>query len=160
KTFAGAISKTEEGGTIIALDSGGFGAVNITKSITIDGSAVEAGALNSNTNGIIVNADATDKVILCNLDIYARYTAKPDPADCSPNGLSGIRVLKAGTVLVQNTRIAGQSANGVLVAPTTGNPTVTIDDTAVRNGCGAAVQATPGAGASATVNVVRSTLSA
>ena len=39
KTFAGAISKTAAGGEIDALDPGGFGAVTITKSITIDGGA-------------------------------------------------------------------------------------------------------------------------
>jgi hypothetical protein len=35
KTFAGAISKTAAAGEINCLDSGGFGAVTITKSITI-----------------------------------------------------------------------------------------------------------------------------
>src|SRR5687767_8122453 len=38
KTFAGAISKTARDGEIDALDPAGFGAVTITKSITIDGS--------------------------------------------------------------------------------------------------------------------------
>ena len=37
KTFAGAISKTATSGEIDALDPGGFGALTITKSITIDG---------------------------------------------------------------------------------------------------------------------------
>src|SRR5260221_13453148 len=37
KTFAGAISKTAAGGEIDALDPGGFGAVTITKAITLDG---------------------------------------------------------------------------------------------------------------------------
>jgi hypothetical protein len=37
KTFAGAISKTAAGGEIDALDPGGFGALTITKSITLDG---------------------------------------------------------------------------------------------------------------------------
>ena len=36
KTFAGAISKTAAAGEIDCLDPGGFGAVTITKSITID----------------------------------------------------------------------------------------------------------------------------
>jgi hypothetical protein len=36
KTFAGAISKTAPNGEINCLDPGGFGAVTITKSITID----------------------------------------------------------------------------------------------------------------------------
>jgi hypothetical protein len=39
KTFAGAISKTAPRGEINALDPGGFGAVTITKAITIDGGA-------------------------------------------------------------------------------------------------------------------------
>src|SRR2546426_12379215 len=37
KTFAGAISKTAVNGEIDCLDSGGFGAVTITKGIKIDG---------------------------------------------------------------------------------------------------------------------------
>jgi hypothetical protein len=36
KTFAGAISKTALNGEINCLDPGGFGAITITKSITID----------------------------------------------------------------------------------------------------------------------------
>jgi hypothetical protein len=56
KTFAGAISKTAAGGEINCIDAGGFGAVTITKSMTIDCANVEAGVLVSGTNGIIVNA--------------------------------------------------------------------------------------------------------
>src|SRR5216117_2170041 len=37
KTFAGAISKTAEGGEIDPLDPAGYGAVTITKAITLDG---------------------------------------------------------------------------------------------------------------------------
>jgi hypothetical protein len=42
KTFAGALSKTAAGGEISVLDPGGFGAVTITKSISIvaDGAEV------------------------------------------------------------------------------------------------------------------------
>src|SRR5687767_8665433 len=36
-TFGGAISKTAEGGEINLLSPGGYGAVTITKAITIDG---------------------------------------------------------------------------------------------------------------------------
>ncbi len=159
KTFAGAISKTEEGGTIIALDSGGFGSVTITKSITIDGAAVEAGVLNSNTWGVTVNAGADDKVILRNLDIYAAYTAKADASACSVNGVHGVRVLNAGTVQLDSVNITGQATTGVLVAPTASNPTVAVADSVIRNGCGPAVQATPAVGFTAAVNVLRSTLS-
>src|ERR1044071_7583262 len=58
KTFAGAISKTAAGGEISVLDPGGFGAVTITKSITISGDGTLAGIVSAGTNGIIVNAGA------------------------------------------------------------------------------------------------------
>jgi len=45
KTFAGAISKTAVGGEINVIDAGGFGAVTVTKSITIDGSGALASIL-------------------------------------------------------------------------------------------------------------------
>src|SRR6476469_6244329 len=54
KTFAGAISKTAVNGEIDALDPGGFGAVTITKSITIDACCM-AGILAAGTNGVTVN---------------------------------------------------------------------------------------------------------
>src|ERR1700731_787501 len=64
KTFAGAISKTATGGEINVLDPGGFGAVTITKSITISSERFEAGVLVSGTNGIIISAGAGDTVVL------------------------------------------------------------------------------------------------
>src|SRR5579862_7328584 len=64
KTFAGAISKTAPGGEIDVLDPGGFGAVTITKSISIEADGVIAGVLVSGTNGINVAAGATDEVVL------------------------------------------------------------------------------------------------
>src|SRR5213592_312031 len=69
KTFAGAISKTAAGGEIDALDPAGYGAVTITKAITIDGGGGQvASVLVSGTNGIVVQANAqTDVVILRNL---------------------------------------------------------------------------------------------
>ena len=45
KTFAGAISKTASAGIINCIDPGGFGAVTITKSITIDCRNTIAGIL-------------------------------------------------------------------------------------------------------------------
>src|SRR4030088_2839538 len=64
KTFAGAISKTAASGIINALEPGGFGAVTITKSITIEARGVSAGVLNAGTNGIVVSAQPTDVVTI------------------------------------------------------------------------------------------------
>src|SRR3954470_399293 len=77
KTFAGAISKTLAGGEIDTLDPGGFGAVTITKSITIDGAG---GGLSSGpatgANGIIVNNPPTPPitVVLRNLQVNGEGT--------------------------------------------------------------------------------------
>src|SRR5450755_3756831 len=54
KTFAGAISKTATAGVINCIDPGGFGAVTITKSITIDCSNTLAGVLVAGTNAISI----------------------------------------------------------------------------------------------------------
>src|SRR5262244_3440938 len=68
KTFAGAISKTAAGGEIDALDPGGFGALTITKAITIDGGGGQvASVLVSGTNGIVVQAGSSDVVIIKNI---------------------------------------------------------------------------------------------
>jgi len=55
----GRISKTAAGGEINVIDAGGFGAVNVTKSITIDGSGAMASILGAGTTAIIINIPAT-----------------------------------------------------------------------------------------------------
>src|SRR2546429_9851013 len=70
KTFAGAISKTADPGEIDCIDPGGFGAVTITKSITIDGGGTFASVLSSGVNGIIINDSTNTKIVtLRNLSI-------------------------------------------------------------------------------------------
>src|SRR6476620_11744824 len=56
KTFAGAISKTATNGEINCLDPAGYGAVTITKSITIDCEDTQGSILASLVNGVIVNS--------------------------------------------------------------------------------------------------------
>src|SRR5437660_4855392 len=86
KTFAGAISKTATGGEIDCLDPGGFGAVTITKSITIDGTGTLASILaSSGVNAIIVNC-ANAIINLKAISINGAGTTL---------GLNGIKVLGA-----------------------------------------------------------------
>src|SRR6185295_3554546 len=89
KTFAGAISKTAPGGEISVLDPGGFGAVTITKAITINGDGTLAGILNSLTTGIIVNAGVNDDIIIRNVSING-----------STNGITGIRFIAGKSLTV------------------------------------------------------------
>src|SRR5256714_3006749 len=56
KTFAGAISKTAAGGEINCLDPGGFGAVTLTKSITLDCSGTLGSILAAGKDGDFINS--------------------------------------------------------------------------------------------------------
>src|SRR5215212_843847 len=59
KTYAGAILKTAVHGEISTLDPGGYGAVTVTKSITIEGTQGQGygSILNSLTSGVTINFD-------------------------------------------------------------------------------------------------------
>src|SRR5215472_14160234 len=98
KTWPGAISKTAPGGEIDALDPGGFGALTITKSITIDGGGGQvASTLVAGTNGFVVAAGATDVVIIRNM----RFDGLLGNGSNSGNaGINGIRFI-SGAALVE-----------------------------------------------------------
>jgi len=124
KTFAGAISKTAAAGEIDVLDPGGFGAVTITKAITIDGGGSLAGVLVSGTNGIVVSAGANDVVTLRNMVI-----------DGIGTGLSGVKLLSAGSVHLEQLQIWGFTTAGVdvsLASPST-SPQVYVTNVTSRN---------------------------
>src|ERR1044071_6343357 len=105
KTFAGAISKTAAGGEINALDPGGYGAVTITKSITIDGGGGQvASVLAAGTNGIVVSAQPTDVVILRNIRFQGLLGNGSAPANA---GLDGIKFLAGKALHVENCYITG-----------------------------------------------------
>jgi hypothetical protein len=118
KTFAGAISKTANGGEINCLDPGGFGGVTITKSLTIKCAYTEGGVLVSGTNAIVINATATDKVTLVGLDINGIGTG-------APTSLSGVKVLSAKHVNIFNNEIYRFQA-GVAIVPTSSQTTVVV----------------------------------
>lgn len=123
KTFAGAISKTAAGGEIDVLDPGGYGSVTITKSITIDGGGTLASILASGTNGININAAATDTVILRNLSINGAGTTL---------GLNGINFLAGLKVVIENCTIENFSQNGISIAPSTTNAAAVISDSTIK----------------------------
>ena len=128
KTFAGAISKTAAGGQINVLDPGGFGAVTITKAITINSEFIEAGVLVSGTNAIIINAGVNDRVVLRGLDIEGLGT-----------GLNGIRFLAGASLQVQkcmirNFRGAAPNGNGISFTPSGASELFVDDCTISSNG--------------------------
>jgi hypothetical protein len=128
KTFAGAISKTATGGEINALDPGGYGAVTITKSITIDGGAGQvASVLAAGTNGIVISA-AGATVTLRNIRING-VLGSPTP------GLNGVQILSAAAVHIENCNVFGFSQTGINVNLTSASAVrVFVSDTVVSNG--------------------------
>ncbi len=124
KTFAGAISKTADGGFINVLDPGGFGTVTITKSITIDGGTEHAGILASGgINGINING-AGIVVRLRNLSIE------------SPNvlrGANGIVVFNAAEVYVEKCWIGGFNVDAIDFKPAGGGYGFISDTTIADN---------------------------
>jgi len=133
KTFAGAISKTAAGGEIDALDPAGYGALTITKAITIDGGGGQvASVLVSGTNGIVVSANAsTDGVILRNLRINGIGT-----------GLNGVQFLSGKALGIENCAIFGFTQNGINIASSGGRVWVTNSDVTNNAGHGVSVVST------------------
>ncbi|MDR3388401.1 MAG: hypothetical protein P4L92_15240 [Rudaea sp.] len=109
KTWAGAISKTAAGGEMDALDPGGFGALTITKAITLDGGGGQvASILVSGTDGIVVNAGAGDTIILRNLRLNGI-------SGTGSGGLNGITFLAGQQLVVENCEIFGFTQNAINV---------------------------------------------
>jgi len=117
KTFAGAISKTAPAGEINVLDPGGFGAVTITKSMTIRSDHFEAGVLVSGTNAIVVAGGPNDRVILEGLEIEGLGT-----------GLNGVNFISGSELYIIRCQIRHFTQNGVTVASSTSGGHAFIND--------------------------------
>jgi len=148
KTFAGAISKTAPSGEISALDPGGFGALTITKAITINGDGTLAGILSAGVNGIIVNAGVNDVVNIRGISING-----DGPAN---SGLAGIKYLAGKHLHVENCTIygfTGGSSFGIEGA-NAGAGEMSITNTSITN-CNIGIRASSNASNSTSISNVR-----
>jgi len=155
KTFAGAISKTAVDGEIDALDPGGFGAVTVTKSITIDGGATgEAGILAAGTTAVIINIQAnsgSNTVELRNISMNGAGT-----------GIQGVRVVAPGVaglaVFVENCVIFGfrAGAGRGISDERTSAGSLSVKSTLVKNNSGSGIVAIGANGPKTTLNDVQS----
>jgi hypothetical protein len=144
KTFAGAISKTAAGGEIDALDPAGYGAVTITKAITIDGGGGQvASVLVSGTNAIVVSAGPSDVVILRNLSLNGLGT-----------GLDAIRFLAGGALHVEHVTAFGFTGQGITFNPTGPSQLFVTNSTFRHNTGGGIYILPPGGSVSASVDGV------
>jgi hypothetical protein len=128
KTFAGAISKTATGGEINTIDSAGFGAVTIKKSITIDGTGSMSSIMAALTTGIIIDLtdvkDAAKAVRIRGLSING-----------AGSGVQGINVIAANRVSIEDCVIDGFNTNGLNVVA----GQVFVRNTTIRNNGGAGI---------------------
>jgi len=129
KTFAGAISKTAAAGEINCLDPGGYGAVTITKSITLNCIGTLGSALASGTNAVIINAAATDKVVLRNIYLHG----------AANTGLNGVRILAGAAVTIENCVITQFAQQGISDVRTAGATKLYVRNTVIHNNTGVGI---------------------
>jgi hypothetical protein len=146
KTFAGAISKTAINGIINCIDNAAYGAVTITKSMTIDCHDVFASILNGNEQasltGVTINVAVDPKdpwrtVRLRNIDISGNGF-----------GIAGISILSAAAVILEDIEVTGNTKQGISDTRSEGNTMLSIKNTVVANNGG------PGIGAGAQMNTI------
>jgi hypothetical protein len=134
-TFARALTQTVAGGEIDCLDSGGFGTVNIGKSVTINCEGAIGGVqAGGGAVGINVNVTQSDVVYLRGLDIQG-----------TTNGASGISVVQAGVLHVEHCLIHNfhfGAASGIVVAATGQSRLFVSDSFITDNGNGILIRPT------------------
>ena len=124
RSFGAAITVTSTAGEIIVLDSAGYGAVNITKSVAIisppgiyAGVSVAAGdGITINTAGVIVSL----KGLTINgqggaIGVHFTQGSRLDIDGCTVENMAqeGILVDGAGTITISNSTIVGNSGIGI-----------------------------------------------
>jgi hypothetical protein len=131
RSFAGAITQTSPGGEIAVLDTAGYGAVTITKAISIvNEEGVEAGISVTSGNGITINASASDVVNLRGLTIVGAggtngivfsSGAALNIQNCVIRGFSNFGLTldptSSADINVSNTVVAGNAAVGIILQP-------------------------------------------
>ncbi|HEV7475261.1 MAG TPA: right-handed parallel beta-helix repeat-containing protein [Pyrinomonadaceae bacterium] len=139
KTYAGAISKTAKDGEISTLDPGGFGAVTITKSITINGGGGGAGY------GSILSALAAQAVLVNITDpADVRKSVKLDWLNINgaSTGTTGIRMIAGNTLHVENCLIDGMVSHGINLdyAAANAGTVLSVHNTTIRNCAGTGIR--------------------
>ncbi len=125
RTFTYAITKVDAGGEVNVLDSGGYGEMTITKSVTVNvASGVTAGIVAAVADAVTINAGTSDEIILRGLTI-----------SCAA-GRHGIKANTFGVLHIENTSLNGGGpapySAGISATPSAGAK-VFIVDTIVRN---------------------------
>ena len=121
RTFGAALAQTASGGEIVALDSGGYGAVTISQAVTIVAApGIQASISPSSGAAITVSAGASDVVVLRNLYLNAQGAEY------------GIWYQAAAALHIENLVINGFTTIGIYMNLATASD-LYVADTIVRN---------------------------
>ena len=145
RTFGAALTQTASGGEIVALDSGGYGAVVISQAVTIVAApGIQASISPSSGAAITVNAGPSDVVVLRNLYLNGQ------------GATYGILYLAAAALHVENLVINGFTGYGITMSLATAAE-LYVADTIVRNTGGSGIYLYSDSG-TANVSIVRARL--
>src|SRR5262249_41236941 len=134
RTFQRAHDTTLANGEITVLDPGGYGAVNITKTISIINDGVgEAGILVSGCAvGISINAGTDDRISLRGLTVKG----------IGFGGGTGVRFTSGGYMSVENCAIRNLTGHGIEFAPI-GSSRLAVSNTLVADNGGDGLNVRP-----------------
>jgi hypothetical protein len=146
RTFGAALAQTASGGEIVALDSGGYGAVTISQAVTIVAApGIQASISPSSGTAITVDAGPSDVVVLRNLYLNAQ------------GGENGVRYLGAAALHVEQLVINGFTNAGIWMILLTTASDLYVADTIIRNNGSSGIQLSSASGI-ADVSIVRTRL--
>jgi hypothetical protein len=124
RLFQHAHDLVDAGGEVIALTSGAYGTLTITKNVTVSGVGVSAVASPFSTEDAITIATAGITVVLRSINIRAFGAG---------TGGNGINVTAVGNLHVEDCVISGFTGTGVNVSLGTDGSYIFIKDTITRN---------------------------
>jgi hypothetical protein len=110
RTFQHAHDVVAAGGEIDVLDPAGYGAVTITKAISIQGHGFSGISIGSGGTGITINAGGSDEINLNGLLIEG-----------SGVGSNGILFNNGGSLIVQNSIVRNLAGSGLVATASTAN---------------------------------------
>ena len=126
-----------DGGEVVALTSGGYGSLTITKNVTISGVGVSAVASPNSTEHVITIATAGITVVLRSIIVRAFGAG---------TGGSGISVTAVGNLHIEGCVISGFAGMGIFVNLAADGSYIFIKDTITRNNVSYGIEITTSTG--------------
>jgi hypothetical protein len=149
KTFAAAIAVTDTNGEIDCVDSGGYGTLTITKSITIDCTGTLGSILSSGVNGITISLNTTPDPLA---SVVLRGLSLNGTAAGGQSGLKGVSILSAAVVTLEDMVIMNHAQQGVADARATPGK-LFIRNSVIRNNGGVGIAAAAMSGGSNAISI-------